>query len=215
MAKKDKSNAPSRSDERNIVEDSHVDLEDLEHQLVIIWEQNRGMIIGGVVLVFAVFLGFQGMKYYQRSAEAKIQSGYQEAIEDTAKLAWADKESGHALSGFAYKELADAAMADGDSAEAEALYRKSIKSSEAAIKEAARMGLALSLLDQGENEEAKSVLREIADDANAISRAEAQFRLAQIATNEGDAETAKSYIDAIPVEDFFWKSRASSLEPPR
>ncbi|MDQ8204186.1 tetratricopeptide repeat protein [Pelagicoccus sp. SDUM812003] len=211
MAKKDPS-TPSKSDERNIVGPNQVEIQDIEDQVYMIWNDNKGLIIGGVVFIFAVFFGYQGLKVMQASAESSLKEGYQAADTSAQKAAWAEDEKGSALSGFAFKELGDEAYAQGDYSQAETYYREAVKSVETPVLEAANMALAMTLLAQSNTDEAKDILEIISSNPEALNRAEAQYRLAQIAADEGDAATAKALIAAIPESSFFWKSRAQTLE---
>lgn len=211
--KKPAKNNP-KNDERNIVGSDQVEIQDLEDQVFLIWQNNKGLILGGIGFVFAFFLGFQGLKAYQKSAEAKLLAGYQDAATDAAKKAWAEDEAGHPLSGFAEKELADAAFASGDFATAEAHYHAAAKDSASVVKDAATVGIAVSLLEQGKTADAKSVLETLANNSEAANQAEAQYRLALIAQSEGDTEAARTLIESISDEPQaqFWKARALSLE---
>lgn len=202
-----------KNDERNIVGPDQVDIQDLENEVIMFWEKKKGIIIGSVAFIFAAFLGYQGIKYLQYSAQESLKVGYQEASSSSeAKAAWAADESGKALSGFAFKELGDEAYRAGDLAKAEGYYREAVKSAAAPVDEAATIALAVTLIDQDKVSEAKPLLQSIADDATALAQAEAQYRLAYIASEEGDADTARALIDSISDESYFWKTRARSIE---
>lgn len=212
MAQKEPKKTAPKSDERNIVGKDRVDIQDIEDQLLLFWEKNRSLIIGGVALVVVAFLGFQGFKLYQRSAEARMQAAYQNAASAEAKADWAERAAGKPLAGLAFKELGDQAYANGDLAQAERYYRQAADSAERPVSDAATIALAATLIAQGKASEARTLLQPIADDPQAPNQAEAQFRLAQLASDQGDAATARSLIEAIDEEQFFWKSRALSLE---
>ncbi|MDQ8181243.1 hypothetical protein [Pelagicoccus sp. SDUM812005] len=206
-----KSSSP-KTDERNIVGPNQVEIQDLEDQVVMFWDKNKGIILGSVAFIFAAFLGYQGIKFMQHRAEENLKAGYQAAITSEAKAAWAADEAGKPLSGFAFKELGDEAYAAGDLAKAEGYYREAAKSAAAPVDQAATVALAVTLIDQDKLSEAKELLQSIANDSSALAQAEAQYRLAFLASQEGDAATARSFIEAISDESFFWKSRARSLE---
>lgn len=211
MAKNKKSSTSPKADERNIVGPDSLDLQDLETEVILIWEKNKGLILGGVAFVFAVFIGFQGIKFLQTKAEQSLKEGYQAASSSEAKAAWAEDEAGSPLGGFAFKELGDEAFAAGDLAQAESYYRKAAKSAAAPIDEAATIALAVTLIEQDRAAEAKPLLLAMAGDPTAFAQAEAQYRLAALASAEGDATTARSFIESISEEAFFWKSRAESI----
>lgn len=212
MAKNNSTKTAPKKDERNIVGPDQVEIQDLEDSVIMFWEKNKSAILAGVAFIFAVFLGYQGLKFMQTRAEQKLQEGYAAANDSDAKAAWAADESGAALSGFAFKELGDEAYAAGDYATAENHYREAVASTEAPIKEAATIALAVTLITQDKADEAKSLLQPIADDPAAFAQAEAQYRLAFLASQEGDPATARSYIEAIDEQAFFWKTRAQAIE---
>ncbi|MDQ8184791.1 hypothetical protein [Pelagicoccus sp. SDUM812002] len=201
-----------KNDERNIVGSNQVEIQDLEDQVVMFWEKNKGIIIGSVAFTFAVFLGYQGIQWMQQNAEQSLKAGYQEADTADAKAAWAAEEAGTPLSGFAFKELGDQAYATGELSKAEGYYRQAVDSAAAPIDQAAKIALAVTLIGQDKLSEAKDLLQGIADDPTALAQAEAQYRLAYIASQEGDAATARALIEAISDDSFFWKSRARSIE---
>lgn len=208
MAKK---TAP-KSDERNIVGPDQVDIQDIENQIILIWEQNKGLILGGIAFVFAAFIGFQGFKFLQHRAEVSLQEGYLEATTTEAKASWAQDEASSPLGGFAFKELGDEAYAAGEYSKAASHYEAAIASTLSPIKDAAQIGLAMALVQQGKRGEARSLLSTLADDPDSLNRGEAQYRLALIASEDGDTATARSYIESISEQDFFWRSRAQTLE---
>lgn len=212
MAQKEPNKSAPKSDERHIVGKDRVDVQDIEDQVLLFWEKNKGLIIGGVAFVIAVFIGYQGFKLYQSHAEARMQAAYQDATSAQEKAAWAESAAGKPLAGLAFKELGDQAYAEGDLAQAERYYRQAAASAERPVSDAATIALAATLIEQDKASEARTLLQPIANDSQAPNQAEAQFRLAQLASDQGDAETARSLIDAIDEQHFFWKSRALSLE---
>lgn len=206
-----KSSSP-KNDERNVVGSNQVDIQDLEDQVVMFWEKNKGIVLGAVAFIFAAFLGYQGIKLMQHRSEENLKAGYQAADTSEAKASWAQDEAGKPLSGFAFKELGDEAYAAGELAKAEGYYREAAKSAGAPVDQAATIALAVTLIDQDKFSEAKTLLQGIANDPTALAQAEAQYRLAYLASQEGDSDAARSYIEAISDESFFWKTRARSIE---
>ena len=212
MAKKNSKKTTPAKDERNIVGPDQVDIQDLEDSVYLFWEKNKGYVIAGVAFIFAVFLGYQGLKFLQARGEQKLQEGYAEASDSKAKEAWAASESGKPLAGFAFKELGDEAFAAGELEKAEEFYREAMEATEEPVKEAATIALAVTLIALDKGGEAKTLLQPIADNPAAFAQAEAQYRLAFLASQEGDATTARSYIESINDQAFFWKSRAAAIE---
>lgn len=211
MANKNSSKDTPKSDERNVVGADQVDIQDIEDKVFMIWEKNKGLIFGGIAFIFAIFIGYQGLKFMEQRAEANLKEGYTAASESGDKASWAEDESGKPLGGFAFKELGDESYLAGDFAKAEEYYRKAAEAAESPVDQAANIALAVSLIAQDKTAEAKSVLQPIANNDNALAQAEAQYRLASLASKEGDNESARSLIEAIDEQAFFWKSRAESI----
>ncbi|MBK1880353.1 tetratricopeptide repeat protein [Pelagicoccus mobilis] len=212
MAKQNSSKNAPKKDERNIVGPDQVEIQDLEDSAIMFWEKYKSTILASVAFIFAVFLGYQGLKFMQARAEKQLQDGYAAANDSDAKAAWAADESGEALSGFAFKELGDEAFEAGDYSKAEGYYREAVEATEAPVDEAATVALAVVLIAQDKTDEAKGLLQPIADNPAAFAQAEAQYRLAYLASEEGDAVTARSLIEAIDEQAFFWKTRAQAIE---
>ncbi|MBC2607164.1 tetratricopeptide repeat protein [Pelagicoccus albus] len=202
----------NKTSQNSEAQPNQVDIQDIENQIIMIWEKNRGLILGGIGFVFAVFIGYQGLKFMEARAEKNLQEGYQSADNTDAKATWAEDEAGTALSGFAYKELGDEAFAAGDYAKAETYYRSAAESTETPVDQAATMALAVTLIAQDKNAEAKEILQPIAEDSTALAQAEAKYRLASLVGEEGDVQTALDLIDSIDEQDFFWKSRGDTLK---
>lgn len=211
MANNDPKKAPPSSDERKLVDSGQIDIDDIEGQLALLWEKNRATILYGLLAGLAVFLAFHGYRYLRESANLRAQADYAASANEQAKLAFAEGASGRPLGGFAYKELADAAFAQGEFADAERYYRSAIETTRSAVREAARIGLAMSLSSQGKTADAKATLREIAEDPDAPSQAEALYRLAVIASEGGDAQAARELAGKIDEGDYYWKSMAEAL----
>lgn len=213
MAKQsDKSTAP-KSDERNIVSGGP-DIEDLEGQLLMIWSKYGKQITASIIAVVLIFIGYQAFSAMARKAERSKQAAYSAVTDDTAKLAFAEKHSGHPLSGLAYKELADAAFAAAEYEKALDLYKSAYGSVESVLQEAAHIGQAMSLVELDQTDAAKAIFEEIAADSDALNQQEAQFRLAGLAVEAGDTATARALIEDIinSGKQTFWLQKALQLQ---
>jgi len=204
-----------KNDERNVVagEAGSIDFDD---RVAAIWEKNKTFIIGCIAAVFAIYIGYHAVGFIQRQAEASAKAGYQEADDPEAKLAWAEDESGHPLSGFAFKELADADYSDRDFAAAAERSAQAAAHSEGAIAQAALMGQAMSLLQQKKVETAKGILETLANDEDAANQVEALYRLAEMAYEANNYSEARDYISRIQdkssQETFYWTQKALTLQ---
>ena len=129
-------------------------------------------------------------------------------------LAFANDESGHPLSGIAFKELADKAFAASEFEKALDLYSQAQSSSEGAIQGSAQIGEAMSLLALDKTAEAKTIFEEIANNDSALNQQEAQFRLAGFAVDAGDDSVARGYLDEIVEsgKQTFWLQKALQLQ---
>jgi len=216
MAKSTSSDKTPKSDERNIVSGGSAGSVDFDDQMVVIWEKNKNFILGSIAAIFVVFFGYHAVGFMAQYGENSKKEGYQAASDDAAKLAWANDEAGHPLSGFAFKELADKAFEDGEFATAADRYAKAADSAESAIAEAAKLGQAMSLLQLDKVAEAKSALSSLADNEEASNQVEALYRLAEIEFAADNHEGARGYINRIQdkssQETFYWVQKAMMIQ---
>ncbi|MCH6256248.1 hypothetical protein MLD52_06790 [Puniceicoccaceae bacterium K14] len=211
MANKSK---PSKSDERNVIPET-TEIADIEANLSIFWSKYGKQIILAIVAVFVVFLGYQFITMMGQKAEEDKQAAYAEASSDDAKLLeWAEKESGHPLSGLAFKELADKAYTDEKFQEAVSLYEKASDSTKESVKQASQIGQAMSLLALDKESEAKTIFQSLALEENNSSQLEAKYRLAIIALKNGDTIEASAQLDEILAGDqrTLWAQKANQLK---
>ena len=216
MAKSSSSKKTPKSDERNIVTSGSSGAIDLDDQIVVIWEQNKKFIFGSIAAVFVAFFAYHAFGYLAHRTEESKKEGYQAAINYAAKLAWANDESGHPLSGFAFKELADKAFEVGDFPTAADHYAKAADSANGVIAEAAKLGEAMALLKLGMINEAKAALTMLADNEEAANQVEALYRLAEIEYSVNNYDAVRYYISRIQnnssQETFYWVQKASTLQ---
>lgn len=216
MAKSSSSKKTPKSDERNIVTSGSSGSFDLDDQIAVIWEQNKNFIFGSIAVIFVVFFAYHAVGYLAHRADESKKEGYQAAIDDTTKLAWATDESGHPLSGFAFKELADKAFQNGDFSAAANHYAEAADSANGVIAEAAKLGEAMALLQLGKIDQAKAALATLADNEEAANQVEALYRLAEIEYSENNYDAVRDYISRIQDEPsqeaFYWVQKALTLQ---
>lgn len=205
-----------KSDERNIVDAAVLSGADFEDQLALIWEKNKKFIIYSIVGIFAIFGIYHLSSYMVEKSRISVQKDYASADDSASKLAFAQKESGNPLGGFAYKELAAEAYEKGDYAKAAEYFENAARSTKGAIKDAAQMGQAMSLIQNGQTEQAQSILAEIVSNENAGNLAEARYRLAVIAVEEENFDYARTLIADLQAnfsqETFYWIQKAMVLQ---
>ena len=216
MAKSSSSKKTPKSDERNIVSSGSSSAIDLDDQIAVIWEQNKNFIFGSIAAVFVAFFAYHAFGYLTHRAEESKKEGYQAAMNDAAKLAWANEESGHPLSGFAFKELADKAFETGDFSTAANHYAKAADSASGVIAEAAKLGEAMALLKLDQISDAKAALTTLADNEEAANQVEALYRLAEIEYSANNYDAVRDYISRIQdkpsQEAFYWVQKALTLQ---
>ena len=216
MAQSKDDNPKPKSDERNMVDAAASSGADLEDQLAQIWEENKKFIIYCVAGIFVVFGIYHFSKFMVAQAEASLKEDYASADDSASKLAFAESESGNALGGFAFSELAGEAYEDGDFQKAAEYYSKASKSAKGAIRDAALMGQAMSLLQSGDQGQSREILEDLASNDEAGNATEARYRLAEVAVAEEDFEVARDLITEIQSnfsqETFYWIQKAMSLQ---
>jgi thioredoxin-like negative regulator of GroEL len=216
MAQSTDKNPTPKSDERNIVDSAIFSSGDLEDQLTLIWEKNKKLIIYSIAGIFAVFGAYHLSGFMIEQGRLAVQEDYTSADDSASKLAFAQKESGHPLSGFAYKELAAEAYEEGDYAKAAEYFENASISAKGVIKEAAQMGHAMALIQTGQSDQAESIFKELVSNENAGNLAEARYRLATLAVENEDFEYARTLIADLQTnfsqETFYWIQKAMTLQ---
>lgn len=216
MAQSTDKNSTPKSDERNIVDSAILSGGDLEDQVTLIWEKNKKFIIYSIVGIFAVFGIYHISGFMIKQGQLAVQEDYASADDSASKLAFAQKESGDPLSGFAYKELAAEAYEEGDYAKAAEYFENASGSAKGAIKEASQMGHAMALIQTGQSDQAESILKELVSNENAGNLAEARYRLAALAVENEDFEYARTLIADLQTnfsqETFYWIQKAMTLQ---
>ncbi len=216
MAKQNKSNKTPKSDTRNVVSTEASGSVDFEDQLASIWDENKKLITYGILGIFLIFAVYNIGKFIVARGEFAIQEGYTAAETSEEKNEWAESESGHPLSGFAFKQLADEAYKAGDFEKAAELYANAAKSAKSAIKDAANLGLAMCHLQDGETDEAREIFEKLAEDEASTNQLEAMYQLANLAKTDGDFAQAREYVERIQQnasqETFYWIQKAIILQ---
>jgi len=216
MANSSSSDKSPKSDERNIVSGGSSGSLDFDDQMAVIWEKNKNFVYGSIAAIFVIFFAYHSVGFFTDRAEAGKQEGYQAAADDAAKLDWANKQSGHPLSGFAFKELGDKAFTDGDFAAASGHYAKAAENANGIIAEAAKLGEAMAFIKLDKTSEATAALKTLADNEEAANQLEALYRLAEIEYSANNYDATRDYIrriqDKSSQETFYWVQKALTLQ---
>ena len=203
-------------DERNLI-----DLEDsaalsFEDRVNIYWNENKSFLIGSIVALLLVVVGYQGMRIIKEQAEAALQAEYAEADANGTLAEFAHAHSYKALGGFAALKIADEAYSDGDYEKALEFYDLAVSVLEEPILAGrARIGLAFALYHNGKIEECLARLNAITSDstlAEAI-QVEAAYHLAVEAHAAGRTSEFSSYTAQVNDSKFAgqWQQRLQNL----
>ena len=87
--------------------------------------KNRNLIYTGFAVILLALIGRAGWQYFTAAHELSVQEDYAKAADQPDRLAaFAEANSGHALAGVAYLQLADLRYAAADYTQAVTLYNK-------------------------------------------------------------------------------------------
>lgn len=203
-------------DERNLI-----DIEDsvslsFEDRVNIYWKENKGFLVGCILVLFLITVGYQGMRIVKEQMEAAIQTEYAEADANGTLNEFARTYSDKALGGFAALTVADQAYTDNDFETAYEFYTLAESAlTEPILAGRARTGLAFALYQSGKIDEGLSLLKAITNDntlAEAI-RIEAAYHLAIEAHTAGRKAEFSSYATQINNSEFAgqWQQRLNFL----
>jgi hypothetical protein len=206
-----------QGDDRNLV---HIDdafkEADIEDQVWLFWNKNKGTIFAVIIAVFIGVIGVEGYRMYQRSAVTSMQAAYSEAKTPEELTAFGQEHAGTPLGGFALLQSADAQYAQGNYAAAAPLYKSAAASlTDTYVQGRARLGEAMSQVQAGQTDLGKNLLGSIAADTTALVsiRAEATFDLGILALSAEDYAGARRQFEQASAIDQGgpWGSQADRL----
>ncbi len=181
------------------------------------WAKNRqGILLVAVVILLAI-IGREAWQYVAASREQGMQAEFAKAAGQSAKLeAFANANSGHALAGVAWLQLADEKYSAGDYKAAAANYQKATGSlKNASLLGRAKLGAAMSQLNGGDQAGGEAALKAVSADAALEKglRAEAAYQLVSLAADAGKADEVKKLADDVAKIDAtgLWAQRATLL----
>ena len=210
------SNSKPTGDDRNLVTVDETTAATFEDKLQVLWQKNRGLIIGLCIAVLLVIVGKGAWDYFARQKQLEIGRAYAAATTPEQLKSFAAAQADHPLAGVAHLRMADDAYAAGKYADAVTAYDKAI----AILKDdpltaRARLGRALAKVHAGKAAEAQTELKQILDDAKQFKavRTEAGYHLASMAVEARNAADAQKYTDQLMQLDpqSPWTSRAMML----
>lgn len=212
----DPSSPKPAGDDRNLVP---VDLSaamSFEDKLEAFWARNRGLILGGCVLVVVAIAGNGIYGYMQRQKKAEVQKAYAAATTTEQLKSFSAANGEEPLAGIAQLRIADEAYAAGKSADAIAAYDKAIailKHDPVAAR--AKLGRAIAKVQAGQTDVATTELTQLANDASQLKaiRGEAGYHLMSLAVAAGKNDEAQKLAEQLMQIDPMgaWSMRAMQL----
>jgi len=181
------------------------------------WAKNRQAILVLCVAALLAIIGREAWGYFAASREQAVQAEYAKIADQPAKLeAFANANTGHALTGVAWMRLADEKFTAGDYKTAAAHYQKATASlRNAALLGRAKLGAAVSQLNGGDQAAGEAALRAVGADATLDKgvRAEATYHLAAFAADAGKVDEVKKLAEEVSKLDPLssWAQRATLL----
>ncbi|CAA6696259.1 MULTISPECIES: tetratricopeptide repeat protein [unclassified Lentimonas] len=202
-------NHPSKKKHKNplmpeddVVDERHlVDLEEsleisFEDRASVYWIENKSFIVGCIIVLLFVVVGYQSMRIFKDRAEMAFQAEYAKADTNGALAEFATANSGKELGGFAALSTADAAYTDEDYAKALEFYNLAAGAlTEPALAGRAQLGQAFALYQTGSTDEGLAKLNAITADTSlaVAARAEAAYHLAVEADTTGNTAEFEAF----------------------
>ena len=208
---KKKKKDPLFPENNQIDERQLIDLEDsksisFEERITLYWNENKSFLVGCILILLFVVIGYQAIRIVKDSMEAKIQSEYAAADSNNTLENFVEAYASKPLGGFASLIIADEAYTKGDYEKALEFYTLAISSNleDSTLYGRARIGQAFALYNNGKTDEGLAKLNSITVD-NSLSgatRVEAAYHLAMEAYAAGRTEEFSSYVKQVENADF-------------
>ncbi len=188
--------------EDEVVDERHlIDLEEsaeisFEDRASIYWMENKGFIIGCIIVLLLAVSGYQSMRIFQDRTEIALQAEYAEANASETLADFAKANSSKALGGFAALSTADAAYTAEEFDKALEFYNLAAAAlEEPTLAGRAHLGQAFALYQNGSTDEGLAKLNAITADSRLAeaARAEAAYHLAVEADAAGRSEEFESF----------------------
>ena len=204
-------------DERNLIDAAESASLSFEDRMRIYWDENRAFIVGSIIVLLLVVVGYQGLVAFQNSRERAVRNEFALLGDDLdERKAFVERRGSTPQGGFAALAIADEYFENGDYAEAAVFYQKAIDAlRDNPLAGRAHLGRAMSPLRDGDTDQGHAMLEKIADNRNLpqAARAEAVFHLALIALSNGDSaqlEARAAQLDSMPFAQI-WQSRLDEI----
>jgi hypothetical protein len=187
-----------------------------EEHLRTFWEQNRNVVLVGVVAVLIAIVARGGYEQVVARREAGIREAFAAANTPDKLRAFARDHGRHPLAGTALLQLGDQAYANGQLNEAQGYYVDAASVlSGTPFAARATLGQGVCLLTSGKTAEGTAILQRLADDSTQLQsvRCEAAYHLASQAFASGNFEAVVKETDLVLQADpnSIWAQRAMLL----
>ena len=204
-------------DERQLIDAEDSANISLEDRINIYWNDNKGFLVGCVIVLLIGIIGYQGMRIVKENTEAKIQSEYTAANSSGTLESFVDAHASKPLGGFASLIIADEAYIKEDYEKALEFYTLATSSTltDPMLTGRAHIGQAFALYNKGKTDEGLAKLNAITIDTSLSSaiRVEAAYHLAMDAHAAGRTEEFASYVKQVESADFAdqWQQRIALI----
>jgi tetratricopeptide (TPR) repeat protein len=204
-------------DERNLIDASASVSISFEDRVRIYWDENRGFIVGSLIALLLIVIGYQGMVAFQNSRERAVRNEFALIGDDMDnRIAFVERRGNTPQGGFAALAIADKFYADGDYTEASAYYQKAILAlGDIPLAGRGHLGNAMSLLRSGDVAQGKAMFEQIANNSKLPQaiQAEAVFHLAIIALGNDDRQELESRAEQLETMPYaqIWQNRLAEI----
>ena len=203
-------------DERNLVDLEESEEFSFEDRASIYWAENKGFLIGCILVLLLVVAGYQTMRIVKERIGTALQAEYAKADANGTLADFATTHSNKELGGFAALKIADEAYADEDYEKALEFYSLAASVLESPILAGrAQIGQAFTLYYNGNTDEGLARLNTITSDNTLAesTRTEAAYHLALEAHTAGRAAEFASYAAQVNNSKFAgqWQQRLQRL----
>ena len=211
------STAAAKGDDRNLVPVDPASALSFEDQALIIWKKQRTFIVGTLIAVAVLLIGWFSVRGIQDGREAGIREAFGQATTIDAKRAFARDHSDHALAGLALLAVADDSYANKRYEDAAREYpAAAAKLTDPLLAGRARIGEGAANLRTAQSAQGEQQLTTLAEDATALMayRLQAWYILASHAAGAGDPAKARDMIGRLKALDpaSEWAGLASQLQ---
>jgi hypothetical protein len=209
--------AAAKGDDRNLVPVDPAGALSFEDQAFLIWKKQRTFIIGTLVAVVALLIGWFAFQGIQESREAAVRTAFGQATTIDAKRTFAREHAGHALAGVALLAVADDSYAGERYEDAAREYASaSAVLVEPLLLGRARIGEGAANLRTAQTAQGEQQLTKVAEDVGLLMshRLQAWYLLASHAAGAGDPAKARDMIGRLKALDpaSEWANLASALQ---